>query len=254
MNDRLVATRPDRADYRARLFEKYISTFSGTAPPVSPEGLRAAAVRYRVQLGRFLPVERGAAILEVGCGPGRLLWFLRQQGYTQVRGIDFSSEQVSRAKALGLAGIEQAEAHDYLRAHPAEFNLIFAIDVLAHLTKSEVLDFLDAAHDALKPGGQIVLQTVNGAGPFGGTYLYGDFVNETAFSAWSIAQVLRACGFDQIVVSEVQPVPHGLVSRLRKVLWMAIRTLLIGYLAVETGTLRGHVLTLNLTAAARRAA
>jgi len=124
--------------------------------------------------------------------------------------------------------------------------------VLEHLGKNEVLDHLDAAHAALRPGGQVLIQTANGIGPFGGRYLYSDFTHQGAFSAPSIRQVLRRCGFAQIVVAEVQPIPHGFVSALRKLLWLAIRILLIGYVAVETGQVRGHVLTQNLLATARR--
>ena len=44
------------------------------------------------------------------------------------------------------------------------------------------------------------------------------------------------------------PQPHGIVSGVRLVIWQITRAGLTLALAVETGQLRGHVLTQNLIA------
>lgn len=69
----------------------------------------------------------------------------------------------------------------------------------------------------------------------------------------SVRQVLVAAGFQEINVYPVEPVVHGLMSAGRYLLWKAIRLLLLLYLAAETGSFRGYILTQNLIAAARRA-
>ena len=45
-------------------------------------------------------VERGATVLDVGCGYGRTLNFLRQNGYRQLAGIDFSAALIARGRRL----------------------------------------------------------------------------------------------------------------------------------------------------------
>jgi 2-polyprenyl-3-methyl-5-hydroxy-6-metoxy-1,4-benzoquinol methylase len=238
--------------YRDRLYRSYVSTHLVGRHPCSLGDFARLEPWFHAQIGRYLPPRRDAAILDVGCGNGPLLWFLQRQGYTNVHGVDVSPEQLGVARSLGLSQVEQVEAREYLLAHRAEFDVIMAFDVLEHLAKDEVLAFLDAVNDALKVGGWVVIHTANGEGPFGTRYLYGDFTHQTAFTARSIDQLLGEAGLSDILVREVQPVPHGFISAIRWALWQLIRGLLIGYLAVETGVVRGHTLSQNLIAVAQK--
>jgi len=93
----------------------------------------------------------------------------------------------------------------------------------------------------------LIIHAPNGASPFGGRIRYGDFTHELAFTQESLRQVARVCGFSQVWCYEDQPVPHGLKSGLRWLLWKCLRGVLRGYLAVETGSLDpGVILTQNL--------
>ncbi len=56
-----------------------------------------------------------------------------------------------------------------------------------------------------------------------------------AFTRASIAQLLRTCGFRDVACFEDRPVPHGLKSIVRWVVWMGVRGLLRLALAAETG-------------------
>ena len=67
----------------------------------------------------------------------------------------------------------------FLHARPQRFDLVTGLDIVEHFTKDEVLDFLDACREALRPGGRLVLQTPNGESPFGGAVRYGDFTTVT---------------------------------------------------------------------------
>jgi len=251
----MATDRPERqepADYHARMYEHYSTTHMTPEGPLTRRELLRSATRLSAQIGRFLPPDRGAAILDVGCGAGEVVWFMQHRGYLKAIGIDLSAEQVALARSLGLEGVEQADAGEYLGSHPDEFDLITVFDVLEHIPKNEVLGFLDALRGALKTGGRMIIHTANGESPFGGRYLYGDFTHETAYTGRSIRQLSRVVGFREISVSEVQPVPHGALSAIRFVLWKVLRSLLVGFLVVETGVLRGHILSQNLLAVARK--
>ncbi|HEX2117204.1 MAG TPA: class I SAM-dependent methyltransferase, partial [Alphaproteobacteria bacterium] len=56
-----------------------------------------------------------------------------------------------------------------------------------------------------------------------------------AFTHASIAQILHASGFRDVKSYEDQPIPHGIKSLGRWVLWKAIRGISRFVLAVETG-------------------
>src|SRR5262245_51502249 len=50
----------------------------------------------------WLPKQRSTPILDIGCGSGQFLYFLREQGYHDVRGIDLDRDQVELGRELGL--------------------------------------------------------------------------------------------------------------------------------------------------------
>jgi cyclopropane fatty-acyl-phospholipid synthase-like methyltransferase len=197
---------------------------------------------------------RGARVLDVGCGSGELVGLLRQSGDRDVAGIDLSHEQVELARSRGLSGVEQADLVEYLGRHPASFDAIVAVDVLEHFDKPQVLPVLDMICSGLRPGGRLVARVPNTEGPFGARTRYADFTHGTAFTQRSIRQVLAATGFGVVSVYPTDPVAHGLPSLFRLGLWKLLAGLGRLYLGVETGVVRGHVLTQNLVVVAEKIA
>jgi hypothetical protein len=126
--------------------------------------------------------------------------------------------------------------------------------VLEHLTKVEVLETFDSIASALVPGGVFVARVPNAVSPFGGHIRYGDFTHESWFTARSVRQLAAAAGFDSVRVLPCPPVAHGLKSMARVAVWKPISAFYRITLAAETGVLRGHVVTQNLTFVARKAA
>jgi hypothetical protein len=117
-----------------------------------------------------------------------------------------------------------------------------------------VLATFDAVATALRPGGRFVARVPNAVSPFGGHIRYGDFTHETWFTARSIRQLAAAAGLELVRVADCPPPAHGAVSAARAALWKPVSGLLKLALAVETGALRGHIVTQNLTFAAARPA
>ena len=107
-----------------------------TAPPLSDYA-------QRKKIDYFLrPIPRSAAILEVGSGSGWVGRFLRENGWTNYRGIDFAPPadivgDIRRWKELGLA--------------PESFDVIVAFEVVEHVA------CFDACFELLKPGGSLLL-------------------------------------------------------------------------------------------------
>lgn len=239
-------------DARTRLYDAYVSTHLGTYRAASRETFEQDRRVFRATFGHLLPADRDAAILDVGCGAGSFLNFLRAEGYTQITGIDISEEQVQAARALGIREIEVAEAERYLLAHPQTFDCVVALDVLEHLKKGEVLSVLDATYQALRPGGRVLLRVPNGDSINASWVRYGDFTHELMFTPLSIGQVLRVAGFVEIQVLPLEPVVHGVASAIRWMLWKFIKQLIRVYWLAEQGTLGSGVFTSNLAAAARK--
>lgn len=232
------------------LYERYVSRFKSEAAA----GVRPLSANDRRWLAwRVLPllagVPRTGRILELGCGPGQLLGFLRDQGFGGCRGVDLSAEQVALARAAGLE-VRQADLFEELRAGPHDCDAIIAVDVLEHVERDRLLEFGRLCHRALRPGGLLIVQTPNGEGVHAGHVIHGDLTHRTIFNESSLRQYLRALDFTDIVVRETAPVPVGLKGVLRWLAWQLVRGVAICGTLAETGR-RPRVLTQELLAAGR---
>ena len=117
----------------------------------------------RTRLQTYLPLFQGAAgVLDVGCGRGELLELLKGSGI-EGRGIDVNHEMVAEYRSRGLDAV-QGDAVTYLTSLPdASLGGIFAAQVVEHLAPDYLLAFLELAFHKLRPGGLIVLETLNPA-------------------------------------------------------------------------------------------
>lgn len=239
-------------NYRDRIYGEYVSGHAGHLyGEVTLESLRRQYPFWEAYFGKLLPESREAAIVDLGCGEGGFVHWLREKGYGKASGIDVSPEQVARGKALGIEGVVLGKIEDFLPAHSGEYDCIVARDVLEHFRKDEILPLLDAMFGALRPGGVFIAQTVNAESPFWGRLRHADFTHEGAFTKESIAQVLRASGFAGIEVFPQRPVAHGLKSFLRRFLWQVMELRNKTYLLAETGSADG-IFTQNLIVKAQK--
>jgi 2-polyprenyl-3-methyl-5-hydroxy-6-metoxy-1,4-benzoquinol methylase len=152
----------EQATYRERIYECYASRFQDASRTFDPESARVWGRPFSRHLRGWLPDDRSAPILELACGGGRFLHFLRSKGYSSVQGIDISPEQVALSRQVMDADrVHEGDAISFLERHPASFSLIVALDLVEHLDKQECMQFLDVCLAALAPGGRLVLQTPN---------------------------------------------------------------------------------------------
>lgn len=208
---------------------------------------------FRSYFARFLPSDKAARIVDIGCGCGAFVLWLEHRGYTNVAGIDISREQVEAGKAHGVKSIHCADAFEYL-ALEDEFALIAAHDLIEHFSKEQVLEFLTLAKKALQPGGILLLSVPNGQSLLSGRIVYGDFTHQTPFTPSSLAQVLWFKGFSDVKVYPKEPVIHGMRSLCRWILWKIFKQFIRFYLLVEIGSPGDGVYTEVMYAVAHKPA
>jgi 2-polyprenyl-3-methyl-5-hydroxy-6-metoxy-1,4-benzoquinol methylase len=132
--------------YSADAFE---SAFRG-----SPEDL---AERYRTLAERFVGHD---PVIDVGCGRGEFLQLLTELGVT-ASGVEIDADLVDQARAAGFtAALGDGVAH--IAAQPdASLGGIVLLQVIEHLTPQAAADLVAIARHKLRPGGMIVVETVN---------------------------------------------------------------------------------------------
>jgi 2-polyprenyl-3-methyl-5-hydroxy-6-metoxy-1,4-benzoquinol methylase len=202
------------------IYTRYAETRPGEEIS-QPQQLLIREPVFRKFFAPVLPCDRRAKILDVGCGYGEFLCFLQRMGYTQTLGIDLDSKELQIARSRGAGNLRQAEILSALADYRGEFDVISALDVLEHVPKPRVLEFLKLALGALRPGGTFICQVPNLAAFYSPLY-YMDFTHETPFTAMSLKQALEMAEFKDVKVHGMGPVAHGLKSAIRAGLWWAI--------------------------------
>lgn len=101
-------------------------------------------------------------VVDLGFGRGEFIELLTELG-VEVRGVEPDHQLVVRARGRGL-DVEQGTAVEYLRTvKPGTLGGIVMIQVIEHLSPQQVIDFVALAAEKLRPGGKVVLETVNPA-------------------------------------------------------------------------------------------
>ena len=238
--------------YRRRVFDVYVSGGFQPNPANHVGAVRNAARHFKARILPFLPRSPEARILELGCGQGRFLKFVEDCGYRNMVGVDVSAEQVEVARKLcSSAEVCHGDVLDYLaECEPAD--VIVAIDLIEHLTKEELIHFLELTRQRLRPEGVLVLQTPNAASPLGLRQRYHDFTHEISFDRAALTNLLRLTGFEATMFLECGPVVHGVKSSIRWLAWKFIRLLIMGYMLVETGTVGSNIYTQVMVVVAKK--
>jgi 2-polyprenyl-3-methyl-5-hydroxy-6-metoxy-1,4-benzoquinol methylase len=211
-------------DFRDRVYDRYLSSLGDSAArreKPGGRGFQAWCEENYLPLVAHLP--RDARILELGCGAGELLDFLRQQGFTKAEGVDLSPEYVASAQRKGLSARVVDAREALLKADPG-LDCVIAIEFVEHFSMEELLDLLHQVMVKLRPGGRLILRTPNGGALLGGHSIYSDVTHVTIFSPASLYQTLRLAGFDEITIRDCPPAHGTLAGRVRALLWGAIAT------------------------------
>jgi predicted TPR repeat methyltransferase len=237
-------------EYKKTIYDSYVSTHNknlhgeNSLASVSP-----AAIHH--YYGRHMPEDKSARILEIGCGDGYFVYHLQKQGYENTYGIDVSPEQIEKGRAMSINNLECADFVAFLRHNQEPFDMIVAKDVIEHFTKQEAFDILLLINRNLKNGGRFLMQVPNGQGLFYASIFYGDYTHEMAYTESSISQVMLNTGFSSVQCYPTGPVPHGLKSWVRSMLWKFLVLNLKFWKMVETGSPSG-TFTQNIIAVAKK--
>jgi len=168
------------------------------APSDVEKGYASFGRFYRHNYLARIPQNRAARILVVSCGPGYFVQLLKDEGYENATGIDSSREKIEWGRRRGL-DCRVARVFRFLRESDDPLDLIFCEQEINHLTKSEILAFLEACRAALRPGGTLIVHSINGANPMTGSESRaGNFDHYNSFTEYSLRQILLHAGFRHV--------------------------------------------------------
>jgi len=153
------------------------------------------------------PRRDGGEVLDVGCGRGEFLDLLKAKGIAS-RGIDLNHEMAELCRARGL-DVTEADAVGYLSSLPdGSLAGIFSAQVVEHLQPGYLLQFLELAYHKLRPGGRVVLETLNPACwvAFFESYIR-DITHVWPLHPETLKYLVVASGFTRTTIEFRSPVP-----------------------------------------------
>lgn len=207
-------------NWKDSLYSKYVSSGQAGRNSVEKPTIDASEFIYFERAVRpLLPDDKTVHVVDLGCGYGCLLKCLKSWGYKSLMGVDASTEQVALAQQYGISEVRHGSIFDESIFEDKKADVVFLMDVIEHLNRQEIFDLLSILRSHMSPHGLLIMHVPNALGVFGNSIRYGDLTHEIAFTPRSIQQCLTASGFHSVEVREDKPIPHGLKSALRRLLW-----------------------------------
>jgi 2-polyprenyl-3-methyl-5-hydroxy-6-metoxy-1,4-benzoquinol methylase len=212
----------NRMDFRTELYKRYYTKFKSNNIRYSDPDENYFLSCDKNFCKCFSSLIPNSSILELGCGSGRMLKYLKTRGFVNVIGIDVSKEQVKIALDNGC-NAKVADVKKFLNSKVSEYDIIIAIDIIEHFQKNELIQLFSMINKALKTGGKLLIQTPNGKGIYPNRVIYGDLTHMTIFSDESLFQILKLFDFDNIEFWEPRPAGYNIKTIIRITLWKLIR-------------------------------
>ena len=234
--------------YRDTFYKRYFSSQVGKS---DPDAYKALFEEQKWFFGQEIlphfPKDKNIKILDIGCGIGSLLAAAKERGYTNVKGIDISPEQVDIANKLGVAEVGQGNLNHLINDGNETFDLVTGMDIIEHFSKDELTELVINLKKIINPGGMLIFRTPNMDAPMTSVFSYGDFTHECFLNKSSALQLMKSCGYSK---AEVYPsmlkVQNPVKELFRKFLWASVVMNLKIWLFASARTWNQVVFTPNI--------
>lgn len=190
----------------------YYRNFNEKGKEWAEQMAKVSAERY----GHLMPEDKNARVLDVGCGWGFALMGMRNLGYKNLTGLEYSAEQAEQTRANGLTVEVTQETPAWLRARPESYDVVLLLDVLEHIPQNDQIDFLKALLAALRPKGRLILSVPNANALLSPRWRYGDFTHWSSFTENSLEFVILNAGFARLAIEPDEPIACPSFFSLRK--------------------------------------
>jgi len=157
-------------------------------------------------------------ILDIGCGVGFLLMALESENYKNLYGVEVDKKQFQEAKKnLKFSKLFNQDAFIFLKSCKEKFDIIFLYDVLEHIKKEKIINFLKLLYKNLRQEGYLIIKTPNADSPiFSSRLRYIDFTHKLILNEESVKMILREAGFKDIICSKTSPATNPLFNTVIK--------------------------------------
>lgn len=228
-------------DHRSHLYARYTDVQARTGLNELSTKIRFNNHELLRQIGQYLPSDRNARILDLGCGYGGFLLLLQERGYGNTLGIDISPQQVATANLLGVKNVHEGTIDQALGVEQS-FDLVSMFDVIEHLTRSEAIETLTRIHDRLSPGGTLIIRTPNVDSRLGTVLSFGDLTHEMHLNLLSARELFASLPYSTVRIVPSWPSGGSTLHSILRPIASAVLRVMTAVEALAMGIPRSMML------------
>ncbi|MDP7098932.1 MAG: class I SAM-dependent methyltransferase [Rhodospirillales bacterium] len=163
----------------------------------APAETRRKHIRqFDAQFWRPAECRAGMSVLELGCGTGIFLAYLRRKRIAEFVGVD-ADEAVKKYMPDDVAAkVTIGDIRDFIEKTERVFDRIVMLDVFEHFSVFEGRALLSSLKPLLAPEGRIVMRLPNAASPWGLQYQFQDLTHKAIYGPGNIRHLAHAAGYD----------------------------------------------------------
>lgn len=168
---------------------------------------------YECFFKEFLLENIKSSILDIPCGHGNILYFLKSKGFENVKGYDIDPGRVEMANQLGL----NAEIGDGISIikNKRNIDIIFSLDFLEHLDKDIVIKYLEDCNNALRNGGMLIVRMPISDNILGAYDFFNDFTHKWTAHSHVIESLFKIAGFQKVIIKDERPLLYKPTNYIR---------------------------------------
>jgi cyclopropane fatty-acyl-phospholipid synthase-like methyltransferase len=224
-----------------KLYEKYFETTYGRSNNLTKSEYQNACLDFEKLYGELFDSRKINRVLDIGCGTGHFLYYLKTRKLKDFIGIDISIQQVEFCKNHITEKVMQADIFEFLSDKKYAYNFILANDFLEHLKGERGCEFLELVYQSLEKGGIFTLRVPNMSNPFSIVSRYRDFTHLTGYTEKSIFQLLCTVGFNDIQISSSDCIIKSLKSLVKNVVVLSLHKFIKLLFYIQDFTVPKHL-------------
>jgi len=169
-------------------------------------GKKSDAIEFHRQIKNYsrkfddlLDSYSSGSVLDVGCATGMFCAYLKTKGFDTVVGIDLNEALIKEARDHVDTEFIHGDAQEFMEKSGRLFDIIFLINVVEHIERDHVVNFMKAVHSSLKSDGFAVVRVPNMNNILSAGHLADDLTHFTGLTEQSLKQLSLSAGFREVI-------------------------------------------------------